>query len=288
MAPKRSKTTKKSMALVTAEAVSLGSKRVNVEVGNVGAKKLKINKVRKDHDEGSGSNVTNGTGERFSYTQASVPASVHDCVTEETGQDYGRDERQEVDNCGEAEEQEESDEENMDDDEQDVDEEGEEGVESETQTLQRREQEGISSCNSKRMKEIIAGNEVVVRKKEGFTQERSISMMTEDYYTRLVNGGNIFSTEKMADKARRIANNCMWTNIKFIAKNDADIVVYNGEMCRLMLRYTSNEDVFYKDYLRTEANRVSYWKVAQKVLRNALFRKRSAVSSAIKSKFFSK
>ena len=286
MTAKRAKSSKKSMALVTAEAAPLG-KRVAVEVGNVGAKKLKTSKVRKDHGEGSGSNVTNGAGVRFSYTQVSVP-SVPDCVSEETGRRYKQDKGHDQEDDDEAEEQEQSGEDNTDEDENGDEEEGEEEEEGETNALQRRKQDGTSLCNTKRMTEIITGNEVVVKKKEGITQERSISMMTEDYYVRLVNGGNIFSKDKMTDKARRIANNFMWTNIKFIAKNDADIVVYNGELCRLMLCYTSNEDVFYKDYLLTEANRVSYWRVAQKVLRNALFRKRSAVSSAIKNKFFSK
>ena len=161
------------------------------------------------------------------------------------------------------------------------------------EALVHREQTNIGSRDKASGKKEIKGNvneSVVVlwNPEDEKGAGKSISLLSEDYFERLRYGGNIFTKDKVVSTARRVANNYMWTIIKFIAKNDTDIVLHNGQLCRLVLQYTCKSDGYFREFLLTEENRVFYWKVAQKILRNALFRKRSAVSTSIKNKFFSK
>jgi hypothetical protein len=236
-----------------------GSKRAEDTGGNFGGKRLKGGKkVGKISDEDDRKNV-NAQDQPFPYTQVTYATNGAEMM--EKGEEMNDTE----------------DNEEIVEDSEDLD---EEQYRSEDEDENKKENGGTGDC---------ARDVYLVKQNEDRTVGSSaLSNLSEDYFQRLEYGGNIFDKKKILQTARSVANNYMWSVIKFITKNDTDLLLYKGELCQLVIRYTMRSDGYFRDFFGCEKNQIMYWKVAQKVLRNALFRKRSAVSTAIKNRFLSK
>ena len=128
---------------------------------------------------------------------------------------------------------------------------------------------------------------VLIAPSEG-TVSKISSFGVEDYMERLKFGGNIYNEDDLADSAEEVAKKKLWLVSKFIGKGDKQMMMYRGLVCELMVMYTCAYKPLYKDIFEIESNREMYWNVAAPIVRQVLFRKRSAATTAIRKYFIGK
>jgi hypothetical protein len=120
------------------------------------------------------------------------------------------------------------------------------------------------------------------------TVSKISSFGTDDYMKRLQFGGNIYNEDDLADSATEVAKKQLWLVCKFVAKGDKQMMMYRGPLCELMIEYTCEFKPIYEDIFASESNREMYWNVAAPIVRQVLFRKRSAATTAIRKYFMGK